>query len=117
MGEPRWTVGQTVVVVEPGQREARVSDGEITRVGRKWVTVSLGKWRTLRFDFAGLGEADYGYRARMYADRAAHDASVARNRAWNDFRALLNRIYGAPEHLSADDIAAMTSKLQGLTND
>lgn len=104
-----WKVGQNVVIVSSDYREARVTDGQITKIGRKWITVKSGQWMESRFDFNGRGDQNYGHAPRLYASREVYEAEVDRRRVWNTFHSAVRRQNHPPDHLSTEQIAALLS--------
>ena len=112
MGKHAWHVGQKVVVVEYRGRDNEVSDSEITKIGRKWITVGIG-WREQRFDFEGRGDRDFGHRPTLWPDRAAYEAHVHLRARWSALRATVSASHLPPAHLTVEQIDTIISALTG----
>ena len=107
-----WTVGQQVIVVSNRGRDVRIEDGEIVKIGRKWLTVKTGQWAETRFDLnTGRCWQDWGYPPRLYPSREAYEAETRKRREWDRLRMVLRDAHQPPEHLDAEQIAEVIALL------
>lgn len=99
-------VGDTVVWVPHEKRNPPV-DVTITKIGRKYATLS----NDLRVDLKTLGSRDWFTQGRIYLSRAEYDTALAAKNAWT---ALNNAMgYAPPPGITAADIKA-ARKLLGV---
>lgn len=82
----------------------------VTKVGRKWLSLSNGE----RIEADTLVADGRGYAApgRCWLSEDHWLAEVSRRAAWNDLRALLERQYAAPDGLSEVEIRQAWTILQ-----
>lgn len=102
-----WTIGQKVVVVSHRGRETTVDDGEIVKVGRKWLTVKCRGWSEDRFDLDGRHEHPHGGKPHLWPDRTAYDAEMVRRAAWRMFSDAVRENTHPPKHITNDQLAEM----------
>lgn len=105
VGTPLWYVGRGEGTYVP-----------ITKVGRKYYTFFLhNREKQCHKDTLAIHEPEgaYGYGpGRLYLSQESHEAELERNRAWAEFRFLMNPRYSPPEHLTLQDIQTMTAMLK-----
>ncbi len=89
-------VGQTLWWVP---RHGAPCDVTVTKVGRKWVTLS--NYRRVLADTL-MVEADS--QTRCYLDRTAHEADMALGAVWREFLRQLNPSYRAPPGMTIERI-------------
>jgi hypothetical protein len=86
------TVGQKLWFVWADKRRGDPHEVTVTRIGRKWAY--LDRYETYRIDSntlavdGGAGRSSPGH---CYLSREGYEASLARNRAWNDLRKEIDR--------------------------
>ena len=103
-----WSVGQAVVAVHRGRTGDEVYDGEITKIGRSWLTVKTQPWTESRYNFSGWEEASIGYRGQLWPSREVYEAHLRRQNAWRLLRKAVESS-DAPDHLSLEDITSITA--------
>lgn len=93
-----WKVGMTVcVVIDLNVRgEPRPRQEEVTKIGRRWITVEGGK----RFDADTLQIDGRGYSSpgRVYIDEADYRETTLLSKQWRSFRDALP--YDPPKGLT-----------------
>jgi hypothetical protein len=102
-----FAVGQSLVFAPYGKRH-EVLDLTVTKIGRKWVTLS----NDYRFDPATLRVDGQGYTSpgRMYLSRDEYNTAVAITEAW---RLMQNAIdYVPPPGVTVADIEAARKLLR-----
>lgn len=107
-----WTLGQSVVVVSYRGRETIVEDGEITKVGRKWLTVKFSSWGDGRFDLSGRSDQNWGAPPKLYASREAYGNEQHRRQLWAELRNEVRDHQHPPAHLTAEQITAALEVLR-----
>lgn len=114
MADWEYRVGQKVVISQyRGSRSGTdLYDGEVTKIGRKWITVKSGPWREERFDLDGRAEDQGGWAATLWPNREAYEADARRRRAWNMLHALVRQHNHPPAHLTTEQIEAMIAAVQ-----
>lgn len=109
-----WTLGQKVVVVEYRTQRPVVSEAEIVKIGRKWVTAKR-LHHEMRFDHHGVGDTDFGYKPRLWPSLEAYEASERRNNQWQALRSAVDRRWRPPEYLTTEQIEVMIATLADPT--
>lgn len=113
MFKDSFKVGDDVVVKSGFHRNGELSEGKITAIGRKWITVKTA-WLTYRFDtITGHGEYSAGLPPVLYRNREEFEAQHTLSKAWNEFQRLVRGLHNRPGHVTLDDIAAITAMLNG----
>jgi hypothetical protein len=108
---PTYRIGQTVWVLDTQRHKTHVSTAIITKLGRKWATLSDHKGR---FDVA-TGELDggvYSSPGRIYLSQEAYEAKVALSKAWGELRQILYRHPNPPPGLTLETILDLSQRLK-----
>ena len=97
------------------QRRQEYLQGYVTveKVGRKWATLDNGHKIdviTLRADGGG-----YCSPGTCFESKEEWEADVARQRAWSEFRSLVDRTYTTPEKLATHQIEEWVGVLREVT--
>jgi len=117
-----YQVGQKVVIsVHRNGRAPDLYDGEVSKIGRRWITVKReiapGYHCENRFDVDnGHGDQDFGYPPQLWSSRELYEAHVERTRLWKEVSSLVRESNRPPTHLSTEDISVMLRSLQGGSN-
>lgn len=111
-----YAAGQKLWYVPHGRRSVNEADGyEITiaKVGRKWLSIEESHHSNLRLAVDSLLADGRGYSSpgKAYVTQQAYLDEKSRSTAWDDLRALTDRQYRVPDHLSTDDIRSAIAKL------
>jgi hypothetical protein len=107
----RWSVGQKVVVaMSRGHQKITLHESEITKIGRKWVTL---KGYHGRFDMetGWIDGGDYLSPGRVWTSKEEYEAEVAADAAWKELRDLFGRCGSRPSHMSEPEIRTMLAAL------
>jgi len=119
-----FTVGQRLWYVPDasyGNPHAEV----VVQIGRKWVTTVRegeetrwhgNKHASRRFDPATMREDCGRFSSHSIYYLGEDDYYLRRelNRAWSDLRYVVDKTWSCPSHLTASDIAELTSRIKGL---
>ncbi len=98
----KFSVGQKLYMVYANRYQGDPCWVEITKVGRKWLTLKDNDRvdvETMRID-----GGQYSYRGRAYLTKEEHDAELALNAAWRDFYKALPQYGGVPDGVTIDAI-------------
>ena len=115
-----YEVGQSVCVVSTGHRHsspARIIDGVVEKVGRKWVTVQAGSdgYKNLvQFSVEnGAQNTEYAPSYALYLSRSHYEAQAALSGAWSRLKRRLSNLYSMPEGMTIERISKVTDILFG----
>ncbi|ABX36063.1 hypothetical protein Daci_3425 [Delftia acidovorans SPH-1] len=101
MSEKKFKVGQTLFWV--GRDKAEVT---ITKVGRKWLTLSNER----RIDIVTLKQ-EGGYYGRCYLSAGEYEAGIERNHAWLKLRRQVGMFHTTPAHLTTEQVQQVSRLL------
>lgn len=111
----KWALGQKVFVVERyASNRVSTYEGEIAKLGRKWITVKHGHSER-RFGYDGIGDSNFGYKPRMWPSESAYQEATSRNELWDNFRRAVDRKYSAPDHMTIEQIKDLLAAIQSPT--
>lgn len=103
--------GDLLYQVYEDRRDGPPSEVAVVSVGRDWITV--GSNRTKRFRKDSLRSEDG--RAKLWRNREAYEAEVARESAWRELRSMVTSAYKIPEGPSTEDILKAIELVRGKT--
>lgn len=86
-------------------------DGEVTKIGRKWITVKTRQWSEERFDLEGRSDQGWGHPPRLWPNREAYEADKLRRETWDKLHSFVRTHNHAPKHLSTEQIADMLATI------
>ena len=111
---PKPVVGQVVWVEIGRNRKPAGEEATVTKVGRKWATLS--GWRGQRFDVETwrLDSASCVSSGNVYPCREDREKEISRIRAWRNLSDAIDRYrYGAPPNVTIEAIQ-QAAELLGL---
>lgn len=114
--EHTYTVGDTVFVEKRGHRHnatPEFTEGHVTKVGRKWVTVAHSGWAEDQFSQeTGIVKHDVGCgHAVLWPSEAAYREAQRRAEAWRALGRVMRETYDIPAHLSTEWIEAAVANI------
>lgn len=83
----------------------------VTKVGRVWAQISEGGYRINKDTLAVDGQG-FTSPGKCYASRELYEAETQRQETWSDLRRKIDRTWGAPDYVTAADIAAAAKLLK-----
>lgn len=110
MAHPQgWEVGMTVCVVHFSGHKKFVREDTITKIGRRWITLSGNKPDRFDGETMHLDGAGYGSPGRVYPSRAEYETSTEAEIAWRDLRQRLP--YHPPKGMTPERIRELAKEL------
>lgn len=109
-GDAKFQVGQTIFAESRSHPISDLIEFQITTIGRKWI----GFGRDGRFDkdTMVIDNGGIGFSRRVWTTREEYEARRARRQAWDELRRAIDRLHIAPDHLTVEQIRAMSAAFQ-----
>lgn len=115
----KLVVGQEIVHVQLDRRTTVVRKAVVTKVGRKWADITVDgapsyiRWRV---DMVSLRAESGGYgTAVCYLDESEYDENVARGKAWDKLRQLVDKQWSPPQGVTSAQIESAIELIQGAS--
>lgn len=122
--DERIKIGQKVVL-KPVNNTARyikgdilenLSEGEITKVGRKYLTVSLNKYNEIQFELDGFKHKNGGYCAdyELYFSRQVVEDEIIRDRMFSRCQSFFGYLgnYKSKSLITKEELETITSIIE-----
>lgn len=113
-----YEIGQVVYLAFTGHMRSRTTHAEITKIGRKWVTVKLlSDWGEDRFN-KSTGRVDargYTELGSVWPSEQAYKAHIALGQEWERLRDTINRMRSTPRALTPKHVSDLDTILHQLT--
>lgn len=105
---------QLVVLMKYRKRDATGEDCVVTKVGRRWVTITIGR-REERFDAQTMQLDGFGYSppGEVYYSREQIRAEQARDRAWTAFHRAFSHAF-VPASALTEEAIKQAATLLGI---
>lgn len=105
----KFTVGQTLWFVPAHGYTPR--EVTITKIGRKWMTVTAPGFREIRIDAETLYPHEADTRGQAYLSKEVYEAGVALSEKWRKFQKAIDGHWQVPYGLTVEKIEQAMSLL------
>lgn len=106
-----FKVGQSVVVDWCGYNNHRATEETITKIGRKWVEITEGRYR---FDPRNmfLDGKGHNHPGKVYLSRAELNDKQERERLWRSITRRVRDVYSPPAYLTLEQLQQLAKLLE-----
>lgn len=102
----KYKVGDTFYAA-PMQRHAAPAHLTVSKVGRKWMTLTSEngyEWGRCDIETLKIDSGGYNPRHALFESEDAYERYAKRERSWSSIQKFAREKYGCPEHLSQGDL-------------